>query len=483
MHKIATNRGILDDDFYVWLFSNDKKTQRANEEESIRSNFIAELPLAIDLTDERWSCCVEKIITNDEQDDRLYLDLKSSSHHHQVEMRKGHYRSLIELFDELWRVVSTVPPQIDLNPSLHRFTVILLDSIRGTTICYLPNPRPLSLVVLKNETIGSILQKMCTLYENDCEKNKVSDWAGVRVDKKKLATHVLKNRGADSKIRTEDGKHTLEVYGWRPEPFISLTGSPKNGFVLRSSYRRFYGLLNLPVMIAVDFSLGKLLQTDSSSSVARLKKGVISESGVSSEDLVSYLEWDAMPANIPPSYTSANAVHHTWPMFSKSTTSSKFVLTSKYDKVSVKSRRYPDLSLEIGNNYTHTFDELLTLSKNDPDPIQKHRTTHVDVELVGFDTERKDVSNRGLETFLFAASVPLFTYTRGKKRNRLQRIAEKSFESKRHGKSLLLKKKFDKIHVRITDSKTHKTVPQWRGMTMLSLKFVQDSAVFSLHND
>ena len=66
----------IDDDFFIWLFSNDRDVVRANDKDSIRSHFIAKLPLDLDLRKGVWEMGVDKIIINNEQSNELDYNFK-----------------------------------------------------------------------------------------------------------------------------------------------------------------------------------------------------------------------------------------------------------------------------------------------------------------------------------------------------------------------------------------------------------------------
>ena len=61
----------IDDDFFIWLLSNDKDVIRANDRDSVRSHFIAKLPLDLDLRKGVWEMGVDKVIFNNEQSNEL----------------------------------------------------------------------------------------------------------------------------------------------------------------------------------------------------------------------------------------------------------------------------------------------------------------------------------------------------------------------------------------------------------------------------
>ena len=56
-----------DDDFSVVLLSNDKKTVRMSEEDSIRSHFKSILPVHLDLSKGQWEIAVDKVILSNRQ--------------------------------------------------------------------------------------------------------------------------------------------------------------------------------------------------------------------------------------------------------------------------------------------------------------------------------------------------------------------------------------------------------------------------------
>ena len=78
--KMSSNKNYswesIDDDFFIWLFSNDKDVIRANDEDSIRSHFIGKLPLDLDLRKGVWEMGVDKIILNNEQSNGLDYNFK-----------------------------------------------------------------------------------------------------------------------------------------------------------------------------------------------------------------------------------------------------------------------------------------------------------------------------------------------------------------------------------------------------------------------
>ena len=78
--KMSSNKNYswesIDDDFFIWLFSNDRDVNRANDEDSIRSHFIAKLPVDLDLRKGVWEMGVDKIILNNEQSNGLDYNFK-----------------------------------------------------------------------------------------------------------------------------------------------------------------------------------------------------------------------------------------------------------------------------------------------------------------------------------------------------------------------------------------------------------------------
>ena len=66
----------IDDDFFIWLLSNDKDVIRANDRDSVRSHFIGKLPLDLDLRKGVWEMGVDKVIFNNEQSNELDYNFK-----------------------------------------------------------------------------------------------------------------------------------------------------------------------------------------------------------------------------------------------------------------------------------------------------------------------------------------------------------------------------------------------------------------------
>ena len=61
----------VDDDFFIWLFSNDRDVSKVNDEDSIASHFKSKLPLDLDLRRGTWEMGVDKVILANEQNNNL----------------------------------------------------------------------------------------------------------------------------------------------------------------------------------------------------------------------------------------------------------------------------------------------------------------------------------------------------------------------------------------------------------------------------
>ena len=91
-----------DDDFSVVLLSNDKKTERMSEEDSIRSHFKSILPVHLDLSKGQWEIAVDKVILSNRQNNAMKLRVSSKSGKilKDVDFTPGVYDTTYEVLDD-----------------------------------------------------------------------------------------------------------------------------------------------------------------------------------------------------------------------------------------------------------------------------------------------------------------------------------------------------------------------------------------------
>ena len=91
-----------DDDFSVVLLSNDKKTVRMSEEDSIRSHFKSILPVHLDLSKGQWEIAVDKVILSNRQNNAMKLRVSSKSGKilKDVDFTPGVYDTTYEVLDD-----------------------------------------------------------------------------------------------------------------------------------------------------------------------------------------------------------------------------------------------------------------------------------------------------------------------------------------------------------------------------------------------
>ena len=97
------SRDILDDDLRIWILSNDQRVQRKSKIDSVRSFFEARLERVLNLTENKWKLCVDKVILNNEQDDRLYVKLEdpNGGFERSIDLPGGHYTNSFEIVQEV----------------------------------------------------------------------------------------------------------------------------------------------------------------------------------------------------------------------------------------------------------------------------------------------------------------------------------------------------------------------------------------------
>ena len=97
------DRDILDDDLRIWILSNDQRVQRKSKIDSVRSFFEARLERVLNLTENKWKLCVDKVILNNEQDDRLYVKLEdpNGGFERSIDLPGGHYTNSFEIVQEV----------------------------------------------------------------------------------------------------------------------------------------------------------------------------------------------------------------------------------------------------------------------------------------------------------------------------------------------------------------------------------------------
>lgn len=97
------DRDILDDDLRIWILSNDQRVQRKSKIDSVRSFFEVRLERVLNLTENKWKLCVDKVILNNEQDDRLYVKLEdpNGGFERSIDLPGGHYTNSFEIVQEV----------------------------------------------------------------------------------------------------------------------------------------------------------------------------------------------------------------------------------------------------------------------------------------------------------------------------------------------------------------------------------------------
>ena len=108
--KVSSNKSYewesVDDDFFIWLFSNDKDVVKANDDDSIQSHFISKLPLNLDLRKGSWEMGVDKIILNNEQINQLDYKIKDPNGKIIKEgtLPKTRYFTKFEVVEEIYEI-------------------------------------------------------------------------------------------------------------------------------------------------------------------------------------------------------------------------------------------------------------------------------------------------------------------------------------------------------------------------------------------
>ena len=107
-----------DDDFSVVLLSNDKKTKRMSEQDSIRSHFKAILPVHLDLSEGYWEIAVDKVILSNRQNNAVKLRVSSKNGDKKlkdVDFTPGVYDTSYEVLDEFINLGSNITLEFDLT--------------------------------------------------------------------------------------------------------------------------------------------------------------------------------------------------------------------------------------------------------------------------------------------------------------------------------------------------------------------------------
>ena len=96
----------VDDDFFIWLFSNDRDVSKVNDEDSIASHFKSKLPLDLDLRRGTWEMGVDKVILANEQNNNLDYRFKDPNDKvvDNGSLPEKKYNTKFEVIEEIYEI-------------------------------------------------------------------------------------------------------------------------------------------------------------------------------------------------------------------------------------------------------------------------------------------------------------------------------------------------------------------------------------------
>ena len=483
------DRDILDDDLRIWILSNDQRVQRKSKIDSVRSFFEARLERVLNLTENKWKVCVDKVILNNEQDDRLYVKLEdpNGGFERSIDLPGGHYTNSFEIVQEvdtLLRNRSFVDPLKLHKEDQYKFGVFF--GFNNKQWCF--NRGSIMLKLHGDEDYCTLWQKIVKPY-NDKVFFVGKDGKKYlrRYDLKKTGHNIFRDKYVVHELAGE--KAGLSDSVWK-DVFSNSTVLPYRGDIATaddsSPFRMVtflastYGVKFDQFFFAVSDRLKILLRSFASNYIGSSGPGI---------RWTGYLQQQQRdPAKkIFTFYYQQSGWRNTFFFTLKSATwknqlfaSSTVLWRSRVFEatdvlrvesdvdVIVKSRRYEDFQLVLPRSIDYDRRTMLQDIFELGDAMRELRPTHVNIELLNMFCKYHDASRRGEEQHMFLKNVPLTRTVE----NPL--VFVESYRDRE--KKELLPFTADSIVVKITDVNTGQTVPFWRGATFLCLYMVKDDA-------